>query len=121
MMKICETLGVEESVFQLLIADMIRVVIKRPGEDPVTAVMENTLTAFQRAVDGYIETVSLTEDVIIVCNEEGRLRDMEPNIMGLAGPLVFVGYDGEDGFRALSDFEIDALMDMLGGYEDDPL
>ena len=98
--------------------EMIRVVIKRPGEDPVPAVMENTLTAFQRAVDGYIETVSLTEDVIIVCNEEGRLMDLEPNIPGFVGTLVFVGYDGEDGFRALSDFEIDTLMDMFGGYDE---
>lgn len=78
--------------------EMIRVVIKRPDEKPVTAVMENTLTAFQRAVEGYIETV---------------------NLGGRDGHHLFVGFDGEDSFRTLSTFEIDTLMDMLGGYDDE--
>jgi len=99
--------------------EMIRVVIKRPGEKPVSAVMDNTLTAFQKAVEGYIETVSLGDGMVIVCNEEGRVKGLAPNIPGFVGTLVFVGFDGEDGFRTLSTFEIDTLMDMLGGYDDE--
>ena len=101
--------------------EMIRVVIKRPGEKPVSAVMDNTLAAFQRAVEGYVEAVSLGDDVVILCNEEGRLKGLEPNIPGFVGPLVFVGYDGQDNFTSLSMHNVEMLMYLLGGERNDPV
>lgn len=65
----------------------IRAIIKRPDEEfgHVTNISD-TLENLQRTVGGYIETVTITAEVngerkrfVIVCDEEGRLKDKEPN------------------------------------------
>ena len=66
--------------------------------------IENKLEAFQEAVDGYIETVTLVPDeVVMIVNEEGRILDMAANhaastIAGglIVGPAIVVGVDGEE-------------------------
>ncbi len=57
----------------------INVIIKEPGKMPVISEIDNELTAFQKVVGGYIETVTLASDMCIICNEEGRLRDLPYN------------------------------------------
>jgi hypothetical protein len=58
----------------------MKVIIKRPcdqfGEE---ATIPNTLRALQEAVGGYIETVTLDNGVVLICNEEGKIRDMPYN------------------------------------------
>lgn len=82
-------------------ADKIKAIIKRPFE-PVGRIREidNTLEALQAAVDGYIETVTIAEDMVIICNEEGQLRNLPYNceICGInfVGTILLVGSDGED-------------------------
>ena len=79
----------------------IRVIVKRPDEKygHVAHIM-NTLESLQAQVGGYIEAVRLTSKVVIICNEEGRLRGMEPNIrIGgkmFVGPIIVAGIDGEN-------------------------
>ena len=74
--------------------------VKRPGLPLRAEVVENTLRAMQELVDGPIECVTVTEDLAIVCNEEGRLRGLSPSatILGtqFVGPVAFVGVRGED-------------------------
>lgn len=52
---------------------------KEPGKDPVLTDIDNTLEAFQKNVGGYIETVTLTEELVIVCNEEGHIQSLPYN------------------------------------------
>ena len=63
-------------------------------------VVENTLRSMQELVDGPIECVTVTEDLAIVCNEEGRIRGLSPSAsilrMQFVGPVAFVGVRGED-------------------------
>lgn len=40
--------------------------------------IENTLDAMQKYVSGPIEVINLTEDILLVCNEEGKIRHMTP-------------------------------------------
>lgn len=66
--------------------------------------IENTLEAFQEAVGGYIETVTLVpEKVVMIVNEEGRLRGLPWNLaasivagFGIVGTALVVGVDGEE-------------------------
>lgn len=66
--------------------------------------IENKLEAFQEAVDGYIETVTLEPDeVVMIVNEEGLLRGLGINPLATAlygsaivGVAVVVGIDGEE-------------------------
>ncbi len=87
-------------------------VIKRPGEDPEMIEMENTLSAFQRAVGGYIETVQMSTRVLMMIDGEGRAKSLQPNILGISGPIIFVGLDGNERV-SLTEAEAEFLMDVL--------
>ena len=79
----------------------IKVIAKSPFEKwgkPTR--MENDLHAFQKAVGGNIEVIAL-ENVLIICNEEGKIlglpRNIDlPNGDYINGNLVVVGADDED-------------------------
>ena len=78
--------------------------LKLEGKSITETDIENTLEALQKAVDGYIETVTLVQGrSVMIVNEEGLLRGMSPNpIASLAagtqivGPAVVVGVDGDE-------------------------
>ena len=74
--------------------------IKEPGKAPGQIVVPNNLHMLQQLVGGYIETVTLTEDLCIICDEEGRLKGKEFNceICGIdfVGTILMVGVDGEE-------------------------
>lgn len=83
---------------------LISVLLKRPGEIPRHVNVSNSLEALQKNVEGYIETVTLAEDLVIICNEEGLLKEMPYNctICGqpFVGPILMVGRE-EDEFADL--------------------
>ena len=84
----------------------ITVIIKRPGRAAeVELLFENTLQAFQEAVGGYIETVTIASDAVLICNGEGRLLDLPHNCnfagMDFVGTLLIAGVRGEE-FASLS-------------------
>ena len=54
----------------------ISVLIKDPGKNPRHVHIENSLKNLQNTVGGYIETVTLSDDAVIICNEEGRLQGL---------------------------------------------
>ena len=78
----------------------IRVVLKRPDSKPYVTYISNSLKNLQNTVDGYIEAVTVSEDVVILCNEEGRLKGLDFNCtvagVGFVGTIIFVGYKGEE-------------------------
>lgn len=92
----------------------MRVIRKKVGEPPRWAWVENTLEALQMEVGGYIETVTVCTDVVIICDEEGRLKGKTYNctILGcdFVGDLVIVGMDGEQ----FTDCPIEAMRLLFG-------
>lgn len=85
----------------------ILVVIKEPGKAPhVEPCFPNTLEAFQKAVGGYIETLTLCEDLVLIVNEEGLLQELPFNCkvcnVPLVGTIVAAGVAGDKfaGIRA---------------------
>lgn len=57
----------------------IKVWVKRPGEKPEKIQIKNTLEGLQKIVGGYIETVTMASDFVVICNEEGRIRKLPYN------------------------------------------
>lgn len=53
--------------------DKIMVLKKRPGEPWHLEPIRNDLESLQLFVDGYIEAVGITSDLVLICNEEGRI------------------------------------------------
>lgn len=73
----------------------MRVLWKVPGGQWQESTIPNALEALQEAVGGYIETLTLTSDKVIICNEEGRLKGMPHccSILGIdfVGPVLIAG------------------------------
>jgi len=90
----------------------------------VDAIEYETLST---AVNGMIELVSLSEDVDMWLNEEGKLRGMEPNVLAtllfnkvfpnfdvIMGDIIITGGSDDDGNTVgLSDASIIDIFAML--------
>ena len=70
-------------------AKKIKAIVKRPDEQfgHVTWISDS-LENLQKTVGGYIETVTLDNGVVLICNEEGKLRDMPYNFTLRIPPRV---------------------------------
>lgn len=92
----------------------MKVIVKRVGESPTVEDVENKLEAFQELVGGYIEVVSVGLEIVIVCNEEGKIDGLPVNFgIGhdtINGTAVFVAHDSYDDFTDLSDMQLDFIM-----------
>ena len=97
--------------------NQILVVIKEPGQEArVEPMFENSLEAFQKAVGGYIESVTVASDVTLICNEEGRLMGLPyccnwANV-DFCGPVIAVGIKGEE-FASLKASVVPFVMHNL--------
>ena len=78
----------------------LRAIVKRPDEKyghmtNISASLEN----LQKTVGGYVETVTC-ENFVILCNEDGKNLDLEPNMpIGedmLVGTIIVIGSKGEE-------------------------
>lgn len=80
--------------------ELIKVIVKLPGELPEVRTIPNTLEALQEIVGGYIETVTVATDLVAIVNEEGRLMELPYNVHlcgePIVGPLIFAGVDGDE-------------------------
>ena len=79
---------------------MIKAYIKRPGRAVYSTPISDKLENLQKAVGGYIETVTLPGGIIAICHEEGRLLCLPHNCtvegIDFCGTVLFVGQEGED-------------------------
>lgn len=79
---------------------MINVLEKKPNEVWKRRQIENELEALQQAVGGYIETVTLDEDVVVICDEEGLIKEYEYNCevngVDFVGTILLCGISGEE-------------------------
>jgi len=78
----------------------IKVIHVKVGADPAVVLVPNELSALQALVGGPIEVVSPCSDLVIVCNEEGRLLSLPHNcrILGTdyVGDIFLCGIDGDE-------------------------
>ena len=78
----------------------MKAIRKEPGCAPELIDIDNTLKALQAEVGGYIETVMIASDAVIICNEEGRLCGLPFNCwffdMPFVGTILVVGRDRDE-------------------------
>ena len=78
----------------------MRVARKKPGEPWELVEIENTLEALQAEVGGYIEVVTICDNLVLVLNEEGAINGSRFNFRWghhqLFGTLLFCGVDGDE-------------------------
>lgn len=77
--------------------EKIKVLIYEPGKAPELTEIENTLESLRKIVKGHIENVRITHDLNLICNEEGKLLNLPPNIFVngdiIAGPCIIAADD----------------------------
>ena len=100
----------------------LRIVLKKVGKIPEIMNIENTLEAKQELVGGLIEIATVTDEILLVCNEEGKLENLLPNLMFdfdyIAGDCFFVGDDYDNGdFKSLTDEQINEVYDICNKRE----
>lgn len=98
----------------------MKVLYKKPGEAPEIREVENDLKPLQDLVGGYIETVKVG-DVVIICNEEGKLKGLPINFLVnangyidvIVGPAIFCREKGIE-FTDIKDEDIEAIENYMG-------
>lgn len=78
----------------------MKAIRKKPGCTPEIIEVENTLKALQTEVGGYIETVTIASDAVVICNEEGRILGLPDNCrvcgVDFVGTILVVGRDRDE-------------------------
>ena len=104
----------------------IKVLFLEPKKEPKEMTILDTLDEYRRLIGGYMETVTLScfdprfkgTNIIAVVDEEGVLKNKEPNISLrngqtiLVGNIVFVSTK-KDRFVSLTDEEIKKIKEVL--------
>lgn len=100
----------------------MRVVLKRVGCEPEVVEIDGSLDSMQGIVDGYIEVFPLDETgCCIICNEEGRVRNLATNFIIEVGYAhaeeiygdVFFCRCGVEDFESVTDNDIAGIMNMF--------
>lgn len=89
----------------------LKILYKEVGELPKVMIIENTLEAKQELVNGLIEVIPY-KDALIICNEEGKMLNMNANLIFdydyIGGNCFAVGDDYKNGdFKSLTDEQIE--------------
>lgn len=94
----------------------ILVVVKQPGKEPVSKTIPNTLEAYQKEVEGYIECVCF-RGYTMVCNEEGKITGLEPNFgFGddvIMGNVIFTRSNSEGEFVSLNEQDVKKVFALF--------
>jgi hypothetical protein len=59
--------------------EVIKVLVCEPMKKPEVRTISNNLEAQQRIVGGYIEVAARIKDIVLICNEEGKLEGLPYN------------------------------------------
>lgn len=102
--------------------EQIRVLVVAPLQKPVIKIIENTLEAQQAVVGGDIEYLYIDDsESIMVCNEEGKLRNLQANrrigVDIIAGTFFIARDDGSEYLKSLTDEQIEKYMERFNEIE----
>ena len=106
--------------------DIIKVIIKDPGEKARVKTMINSPKELQYEVGGLFKVLCLGSlvGILIIVNKEGNLKELGLNFpLGngfIVGSAVFVGADeGEaaGGLRGLTEAEVEIVFKIIDGDE----
>ena len=96
----------------------MKILVIKPCEKVEIREIEGELEEMQEIVGGHIETVPLEEkpELLIVCNEEGRLLGLEENFFNfndiICGTAFVCGMDGEE-LIGLTDEQIEEIKGLF--------
>lgn len=86
-------------------SDKLKILYKEVGKRPKPMEIEDTLEVKQKLVGGLIEVVPYIDNMLLICNEEGKILNMPANLLFdndyIAGNCFVVGDDFQnEGFKS---------------------
>ena len=91
-------------------------------KEPKVEYIENTLDDMQRVVGGLIEEINLNDNTVLVCNEEGKLMNLQANRrVGrdvIAGTFFIAGDDGSEDLISLTDEQVNEYKERFHELEE---
>ena len=94
----------------------MKIVVKNAYENPVVKEIEGELNEMQEIVGGYIECFPMTDDILCVCNEEGKILGLPINFnfnrAYICGNVFFVASGCEE-FESLTDEQVYTIMEVF--------
>jgi hypothetical protein len=111
----------EESIMSEENKDL-KVVLVPVGGRPRIQIIKNTLPDQQAIVGGYIEVLAFEKNMLLICNEEGKLKRLPGNRrVGkdiIVGDFFITSSDDEGEFISLSDEQISYALECFDAVED---
>lgn len=102
--------------------EKIRVLVVEPMKEPKVEYIENTLDGMQRVVGGLIEEIDLNDNTVLICNEEGKLMNLQANRrVGrdvIAGTFFIAGDDGSEDLVSLTDKQVNEYKERFHELEE---
>lgn len=87
--------------------------------------IDNTLEAMQSYVGGYIEAVTIAEGIVLICDEDGKMKGYMPNrawVKGdrildiIVGDIMFVRSEGDE-FESIRQEDIAVIEELFRPIE----
>lgn len=95
----------------------LRVVYVPVGGSPSVVTINNTLSSMQKLVDGYIEVYPFKSDMVIICDENAKLKDKDGNrrvgLEIIAGDFFVVGDSPSRDFVSLTNEQAADVMQIF--------
>ena len=91
----------------------MKIVAKKAGQNPEVKEINGELHEMQEIVGGYIEAFPITDNILCVCNEEGKLQGLSPNFKFCGDIIVgdvFFCAAGEEDFESLNEDQVYVVM-----------
>lgn len=99
---------------------MIKVLVKEPGKRAVLKEIEGDLKSMQVLVGGCIEivTINYNPEILLICNEEGKLDDLDDNFPFrgdfIVGTVFFARGNNEGDVIGLEDGDSVIIWGLTG-------
>jgi len=100
---------------------LIKVLIVEPSKEPYCLEVENDLKPMQKIVGGYLESVTLSNRLVVLCNEDGLSLGLPKNnafvrgqwgVVSFVGTYFFVAHEGGE-FASLTDEDITQCLSFI--------
>lgn len=106
---------------------MIKVLVKEPGKPAFFKEIESELEPAKTVVGGWIEvaTISYNPSILMICNEEGKLKGLEHNFKlrgdSIVGTVFFARGTEEGEIVGLEDGDLEIIQRSTGIEVDKPV
>lgn len=79
---------------------LLKAIVKEPGKEPEEFIVADDYKELKGIVGGYLESVTVEEGLVVLCDEEGRLKGKPINCwfdgINFRGTIVVLGSKGEN-------------------------